>query len=297
MLSVVIITFRRLDALRRTLTALHPQGGGDGRGVGDHTPDSRVCCPLPPGSEIIVADNASCDGTLDMLTREFPHVRVVALDANLGVEAFNRAAALARGDVLLILDDDAIPDGSSLLAALNLLAREPPMAAVALHPVHAATGVSEWPFAKAARGGWPVMGCGNLIRTDAWKRVGGYEGAFFLYRNDVDLALKLLGAGLDVWFDPAWVVRHDSPPGVKSDRWLRLATRNWVWLARRHGRGMWMWLGASAGVLWALRHAGWRPTRWGCVLAGARDGLTARPPTAGVRGGQGWRELLRLRTP
>lgn len=274
MLSVVIITFRRPDALRRTLASL---------------------AEMPAVGEVVVADNASCDGTLDMLTREFPRVRVVALDANLGVEAFNRCAAIARGDVLLILDDDAIPDGTSLEAALALLAREPGVAAVAMHPVQATSGASEWPFAKAARGGWPVMGCGNLVRAEAWRAVSGYEAAFFLYRNDVDLALKLLASGRDVWFDPAWVVRHDSPPGPKSERWLRLATRNWVWLAKRHGRGVWKWLGVIAGVAWALRLAGIR--RAGLVLGGAWEGVrVAAPAVTGTRFvGIGWRDLLRLR--
>lgn len=260
-----------------------------------HAVASSTACPLPPDSEIIVADNASCDGTLDMLTREFPKVRVVALDANLGVEAYNRSAAIARGDVLLILDDDAIPDAASLEAALSLLAREPKIAAVAMHPVQMVSGVSEWPFAKAARGGWPVMGCGNLVRTEAWRAVGGYEAAFFLYRNDVDLALKLLASGRDVWFDPVWVVRHDSPPGPKSERWLRLATRNWVWLAKRHGRGVWKWLGAMAGVVWAVKLAGWNPARWSAVIAGAWNGFTHAAPRALRTDGRGYRELLHLR--
>src|SRR5690606_34605702 len=103
---------------------------------------------------------------------------------------------------------------------------------------------SERPFARvlggcsAPRDDWPVMGCGNLVRRSAWQAVGGYEESFFLYRNDVDLALKLLaagGKGGGVWFDPTWVVWHDSPAAApnrrKSLRWFELATRNWIWLA------------------------------------------------------------------
>src|SRR5207253_932781 len=100
---------------------------------------------------------------------------------------------------VLILDDDAHREPAALEAALALLGQRPSIGAVALHPRHPASGASEWPFAERARTEaeerWPVMGCGNLVRTDAWRAVGGYEEGFFLYRNDVDLALKLLAAG------------------------------------------------------------------------------------------------------
>jgi GT2 family glycosyltransferase len=277
-LSAVVLHFQRPDALRRTLAALLATPGID---------------------EIVVVDNASRDDTPARVAREFPSVRVVALPENLGVEGFNRGVRESSGDLLLILDDDATPEPSALAAALDLLAREPRIGAIPLHPRHPATSVSEWPFAREPRGAFPVMGCANLVRRDAWDRVGGYEPAFFLYRNDVDLALKLLGAGLDVRFDPAWVAWHDSPAAArKSDRWLRLATRNWVWLARRHGRGVHRWLGALAGVARALLHAGPRPARLGRVLAGAWEGLTtpAPPLPPGVtHNGRAWRDLLRLR--
>ncbi len=279
MLSVIIVSHHRPEALRTTLRELLSQE------------------PVTRG-EIIVADNASLDGTVEMLNREFPGVRVVVLDENLGVEAFNRGAAIARGDILLILDDDARPDPAALREALAVLDREPGVAAVALHPRHPATKQSEWPFAKAARDHWPVMGCGNLVRAEAWLRVGGYESAFFLYRNDVDLALKLLAAGYDVRFDPAWVVWHDSPAAArKSERWLRLATRNWVWLAKRHGRGVGRWIGGVAGVVRALRHAGISAPRIGCVLSGTWNGMTKRAPSMAAADTRGvwYRDLLRLR--
>jgi GT2 family glycosyltransferase len=124
-----------------------------------------------------------------------------------------------------------------------------------------------------------MMGCGNLVRTSAWRQVGGYEGAFFLYRNDTDLALKLLAAGHDVYFDPTWIVWHDSPAAAhKSERWLYYATRNWGWLARRHGRGFTKYLGTLAGFAWASRQAGLSPKRQWRALNGALASLRCAPP-------------------
>src|SRR5262245_29360798 len=142
------------------------------------------------------------------------------------------------------------------------------------------------------------MGCGNPVRTEAWRRVGGYDKDFFLYRNDCDLALKLLAAGLDVRFNPAWIVWHDSPAAArKSDRWLHLATRNWVWLARRHGRGRPAVLGALAGVVWASRQAGFNPLRQWRVLQGATAGLfsSAEPLPPGIEpNGAPYAEMIQL---
>lgn len=259
MLSILILSYNRREALRRTLREL------------------RVGAPAE--AQVIVADNGSTDGSVAMVRAEFPAVEALALGANLGVAGFNRAAERARGEMLLILDDDAWPDPAGLAAALAMMDREPAVGGVALAPVHPRTGVAEWRHATAARTRWPFMGCGNLVRTEAWRRVGGYEEAFFLYRNDCDLALKLLAAGWDVVFDPAWVVWHDSPAAArKSERWLRLATRNWVWMTARHGRGPMAALGAAAGAAWALRLAGLDRARLAAAWAGLAEGMTESAP-------------------
>lgn len=279
-LSVVILSHNRWGSLERTLDRLSAD-------------------PALAGAQVIVADNASADGTPDKLRDQFPGIEVLALTENRGVAGFNQGAARAAGDVLLILDDDAWPEPGTLDAALGLLAARPWIAAVALHPRHPDGGRSEWPFAAAARPteDWPVMGCGNLVRRAAWERVGGYEESYFLYRNDVDLALKLLGAGYGVYFDPAWTVWHDSPAAArKPPRWLELATRNWVWLCRRHGRGRGR---AAAMVLgWAHAHrlAGLSAGRQWKVLRGVAAGLISRPPAVPAPSdGRGLRALLRLR--
>jgi GT2 family glycosyltransferase len=259
-LSIVILSYNRRDALRRTLTELRAQG-------------------LLDSAEVIVVDNHSSDGSGKMVHDEFPSVRWLEQGQNLGVAAFNHGARLSRGDRLLLLDDDSWPDAAALPEALALLDRSPNVAAVALLPTHPTTRAPEWRHDHKAQGAWPIMGCGNLVRTDAWHKVGGYEGTFFLYRNDTDLALKLLAAGYDVWFEPTWIVWHDSPAAAhKSERWLYFATRNWGWLARRHGRGFTKYLGMLAGFAWASRLAGLSLKRQWKVLGGAAASLRHAPP-------------------
>jgi len=102
-----------------------------------------------------------------------------------------------------------------------------------------------------------------------------------------------------VHFDPAWRCEHDSPAAArKSARWCELATRNWIWLARRHGRGPSRVLGAVAGWAWAHRLAGWSPGRQWAVLRGAMAGIVRAPaplPPSVRPDGRAFAELLRLR--
>ncbi len=281
-ISVVVLSYNRREALLETLGRLR---------AGRTTRDA----------EIVVADNASTDGTPDAVREVAPWVRLVQLTTNEAIAGFNRGAAEARGDALLILDDDARPDDDALSRAIALLDERPDLAAVTFLPVHPATGACEWPFAERLEGprdDWPVMGCCNLVRSAAWRALGGYDEAFYLYRNDVDLAMRLLAAGGGVHVNPAWKCEHDSPAAArKSDGWFRTATRNWVWLARRHGRGRWKALGLALGWVWAHRLAGARPRSHAAVVRGAIEGLSQRPaalPAWLVPDGRAWERFIRL---
>lgn len=260
-ISIIILHYNRKAALRRTLIELGSQGWLD-------------------AGEIIVVDNASRDDGLEMVRTQFPEVRVLALTENAGVAGFNRGVELATSERVLILDDDSWPEEHSLEQAMRLLDERTEVAGVALLPVHPRTRKPEWPQLHMPQDDWPIMGCANLVRTRAWRELGGYEERFFLYRNDTDLAMKLLAKGGRVAADPAWIALHDSPAALrKSERWLHLATRNWVWLARRHGRGLAKLAGLVSGVAWALVQAGFSRARLAAVVRGMREGmLGACPP-------------------
>jgi glycosyltransferase involved in cell wall biosynthesis len=294
-MAIVIVSFNRRDALRQTL---------------------RHCAALDDVARTIVVDNASADDSAAMVRDEFPSARLLALSANGGIAAFNQGVREAQdADLVLILDDDARPDPPSLARARDALSADDRVLGVALLPIHPATQRPEWRVReKHAR--FPMMGCANLVRRDAWLAVGGYCEPYFLYRNDTDLALCLLalspeGASVDhdradcadahgsrVLFDPAWFAHHDSPAAThKSERWLRTATRNWIWMAKRHGRGLTRIAGIGLGVAWAARLGGMSTRRLACVASGAIDGVfTAAPPCAPrVRpDGRPYRALIRL---
>lgn len=88
-LSIVVITWNERDDLRRCLEALV-----------DKINLNR--------DEIIVVDNGSCDGSRELVT-QYPQIRYLALDRNYGVAAArNHGLFLARGDICMTLDNDAV---------------------------------------------------------------------------------------------------------------------------------------------------------------------------------------------
>lgn len=285
MLSIVILSYNRREALLRTLnhmTSLNSDGA-----------DFYL------RTEVIVVDNASKDGSADAVHTQFPGVKVVALTSNEAIQGFNIGVAKSQGEYVLILDDDAWVEPQVLREAFQCIEQKKNVGGIALLPKHPKTGASEWQFATLASDKFPVMGCGNLVRASAWRQVAGYEQAFFLYRNDVDLALKLLSAGWRVAFRPSWTVWHDSPAAaLKSERWLHLATRNWVWLVRRHEHNP-LVIGTALvlHLATALRSAGLDVDRMHCVMSGFADGwkepVPALPSICKRTGGL--RLLLRLR--
>lgn len=278
-LAIVVLAYNRREALAETLAHLHPLGA----------------------AQVIVVDNASHDDTGAMVQRDFPWVQLIREETNLGVEGFNRGAMRAQTAYLLILDDDAHPEPAGLDAALDLMRSDSTIGGVMLHRLHPRTGEPEWPFDRITepQSRWCDMGCGNLVRRDAWQRVGGYESRYFLYRNDTDLALSLRAAGYAVHFDPRWRVLHDSPIiDRRTPKWFARSTRNWVWLCRRHGRGVTRWQGIILGWLWAHRLARASLLRHLGALRGLIAGLvrSAPPLPKGIEpDGSALRELIRFK--
>ena len=112
-LSYVIVTYNRREPLLRTLEILH------------------ATTPLPAGEwEAWVVDNGSTDGTLDALRERFPRVNVIARERNEGVWSRSYAFAPARGEYLILLDDDSYPVGDTVTRSIAHLDANPACAAV-----------------------------------------------------------------------------------------------------------------------------------------------------------------------
>ena len=195
--TVVIPTFEARELLAETLESLAAQ-----------TVPVRV----------IVVDNASSDGTADMISSRFPDVRVVRSARNLGFgRAINLgvAEAAADTDAIVLVNNDAVCGPSfvehivaplddpavGMVAGVLLQGSAPERIDSAGVELDATLGAWDvlWnePLERLATAPPPVGPCGGAAayRAQAFREVGGFDEAFFAYWEDVDLALRLRLAG------------------------------------------------------------------------------------------------------
>jgi GT2 family glycosyltransferase len=192
-------------------------------------------------AEVILVDNGSSDGTVAAVEGEFPQVRVIANERNLGFGAANnQAMRVSRAGYFLLLNSDAFPKQGAIKALLNCLEGNP-RAAVAGPRLENADGsvqVSCFPFPTPLRawlenlwipkvlppaswlgdyrrwrhdtpGRVPwVIGACMLVRREAWQRVGGFDERFFMYAEETDWQARMREAGWEIEFTPSACVKH-----------------------------------------------------------------------------------------
>ena len=178
---------------------------------------------LPAGldHEIILIDDASTDGTRDWLRTlssgsAHPHIRVLLNDRNLGYAAANnRAATLATGDLLVLLNNDLILTPRWLESMLAVHASLGPDAGIIGNIQRSVrTGEIDHTGFLITERGKPeqdrtppplfsrlkkvpaVTGACLLISHDLWLRLGGFDERFVNGCEDLDLCFKASAAGL-----------------------------------------------------------------------------------------------------
>ncbi|MCH8152631.1 MAG: glycosyltransferase [Planctomycetes bacterium] len=219
MISYILPTHDRPDRVARSLTAIGELSGDDQSRLG--------------GAEVIIVDNASESPA--SLPRELPNglrVQTIRLACNQAAASRNVAARRARGDWLIMLDDDSYPLDT---AFVEVLAEAPPNVA--------AIGADiTLPDGRREAGGLPevFVGCGVAIRRGPFLNVGGYDPAFHYYAEEYDLCAKLLLAGHRIVHDQRFRVRHEKvAAGRDLNVILSRLVRNNGWTAQRYAPDGW----------------------------------------------------------
>jgi GT2 family glycosyltransferase len=232
-LSVLIIAWNSRDEFLVTLPALLSE--------------------MSDGDELIVVDNDSVDGTAEMVEQLAPHARLVRNAVNAGfAAACNRAAALASGDLLVVLNPDAAPlagfgeairrpwvERRGWAAWQALVAdRQGTRINSAGNPVHytgivwaGSHGKSIWEAPEESEVS-ALSGACFAIPRDTWTEVGGFPERFFLYHEDVDLSLRLRLAGGRLGIEPTAKVDHNYEFGARDHKWRWLEPNRWAFLIR-----------------------------------------------------------------
>ena len=193
--------------------------------------------------EIVVADNASADGSLEALAEADPGVVLVPTGANLGFgTGANRGAVRAAGDALLVCNPDLVVEPGSVKSLVEALERDERLAIVG--PLIENTDGTVYPSPRvfpqaldafghaffgfvrpdnrftrryrmldldrsrpAADVDW-VSGSCFLARRSAWDELDGFDESYFMYAEDVDLCWRAHRAGWRVAFEPSARVVH-----------------------------------------------------------------------------------------
>ena len=231
----VVVTYNRKELLHECLTGLRAQ--------------------TRPADSVLVIDNASSDGTPDMVRSEFPDVELVALPDNRGgaggfYEGTKRAYE-AGFDWIWLMDDDTIPTETALAQLLAapggleglprplVLASRVDLPDGTAHPFNRLPIDQRHPtrmIEAIGRGYVPIRHASfvsAMVHRDAVTELGLPKGGFFIWVDDVEFTARILreNAGYGV---PASVVIHKSHTrgAVHSGERYYYAIRNTLWLLR-----------------------------------------------------------------
>lgn len=221
-LSVVIVSWNTRDLLRACLQSLRDAAGA-----------------LPGGVEVVVVDNASHDGTPDMLCDEFPEVDLVRNAVNAGFAAANNQGIVrTRGSYVLLLNPDTVGRGAFLGPLVGFLDAHPETGAVGPRVVggQGEHQVSCYPLPTLGRELWrlfhldriwprgtypdslfeattpqaveSILGACLLVRRDALEAAGLLDERFFIYTEEIDLCRRLQDRGWQLYWIPDSVIVH-----------------------------------------------------------------------------------------
>lgn len=201
---------------------------------------------LPEGPEVVVVDNASRDGTADMVAERFPDVRLLVLGRNQGAVARNHGARELAAPYVAFCDDDSGWEPGALARAAELLGRHRDLGLIAAgvrvggdgrpDPVNALLATSPLGAAPGVPG-TRVLGflaCAAVVRRRAFLEAGGFHPLLFFGAEETLLAYDLRARGWEVAHCPEVVARHDPGPGGRAGR-PALVRRNELltdWLRR-----------------------------------------------------------------
>ena len=190
-----------------------------------------------PNYEIIVVDEASTDGSPEMVKIEFPDVKIITRGKNrrrLGFAgACNVGIKSAKGEMIALFNNDAVADPSwltELVKTISFSSDIGTVGGVILHwepnqiiwsageKIDLITGES-WRVAYGKRmdelgnvGDVDyICGCAPLIRREVIKKIGLLDEDYFMYREDVDWNLRAKRAGYKCKVSPSSIVWHKVP--------------------------------------------------------------------------------------
>ncbi len=249
-LSVIIVSWNTVELLRKCLASVYHN---------------------PPGDhfEVIVVDNVSSDGSVQMVQQQFPQVKLLTNKRNVGfATANNQAIEQSSGRYILLLNPDTEVKPGALKIMVQFMEDHPEVGAVGaqlLNPnntlqpsCYPAPTLSRefwrlfhldkfWPYGTYNMFQWDlnrarevdvVQGAALLLRREALNEVGVLDTDYFIYTEEVDLCYRLQQAGWRLYYVPQARVVHyggQSTQQVAADMFLQLYRSKLLFFRKHHG--------------------------------------------------------------
>lgn len=221
--------------------------------------------PFNSDTEVIVVDNASIEDEANIISKRYPHVKVIRSDTNLGFSGGNNLGIKeAKGKYILLINNDTFFKEFNVEPLIKRLESSDKIGVVCpklrfswganpiqftgytpLSPItvrNHAIGFGEedhrqydtphkTPYAH---------GAAMLIKRDVIDRVGLMPECYFLYYEELDWSMMFTRAGYEIWYDPACTVYHKESQTTGQNSPLRTyyITRNRLLLVKRNYKGI-----------------------------------------------------------
>lgn len=271
-ISVVVVSFNTARLLRACL-----------RSVTDSLAQSPQL-----SHEIWVVDNASSDGSPELVAREFPQVHLIVNDSNRGFAAANnQALSQTRGRLVLLLNPDTEVRGEAIATLVRFLDEHPTVGIVGARLVHSDGSFQHSCFRfptlwmtlfdyfpinhrltdSRLNGRYPrrlysrpfaidhPLGACMLVRREVFDQIGLLDERFFIYCEEIDFCIRTKRAGWEIYCVPdAEIVHHvaQSTRQLRGEMLIELHRSRYA-LFEKHYSSWFRWLNrhlVRLGIAW-----------------------------------------------
>ena len=258
--AVVITTRNRRDDLEKAIS-------------------SALAQEIEGGLEVIVIDDASTDGTSELVRTKFPEVTLHRAETAQGyIVQRNRGAHLARAPFIFSIDDDACFSTTTIVAKILAQFDQPRIGAVAIPFIDVRQDPNLVRQQAPAEPGVFVapafIGTAHALRRDIFLELGGYREFLFHQGEEGDYCLRMLARGYVVRCGRSDPIHHFESPRRDFHRMDIYGRRNNVLFAWHYAPGPYLPLTLAATTWNGLRH-GRRVGRVGTMMSGLARGYGA----------------------